>query len=350
MRKETIWRTGLRLGAWAVAAAVVIWLLGPVALPFLLGLALARAVEPAVRLLGGRFRFPRWLAAGCSVAGAYILLIAGSFLLCRVLCRELWGFLRSLPDLAGTMTEPVARLRDRLLLIASRFPDGIGAALEQGVAGFFQSGAGMGQKLYDWLFNTVSHLLTRLPDLALFFLTTVLSSFMLSAKLPSLVALWEKHAPDHWRQRLSRLGGTLKQTLGAWLLAQGKLMLVTFLILTAGFLVLRVDYALLLALGIALLDALPLFGSGIILIPWSLVQFLQGDTFRGAGLLLLYGATALTRTALEPRILGRQIGLDPLLTLVSLYAGYRFLGVWGMILVPIGALVGKQFWDGREKN
>ena len=350
MRKETIWRTGLRLVIWAVLAAVFLWLLGPVLLPFALGLGLARAVEPAVRLLRERFRFPRWLAAGCSVAGTYILLIGGSFLLCRVLCRELWDFLRSLPELAGTMTEPIARLKDRLLLIAGRFPDGIGAALEQGVIGFFQNGAGMGQRIYDWLFNTVSDLLTRLPDLFLFLLTAVLSSFMLSAKLPWIMTLWEAHAHASWRQRLNGLGRTLKLTLGAWLLAQGKLMAVTFLILTAGLLILQVDHALLLAFGIALLDALPVFGSGIILIPWSLIGFLQADTFRGAGLLLLYGAAALTRTALEPRILGRQIGLDPLLTLAALYAGYRFLGVLGMILFPMGALIGKQFWDGREKN
>lgn len=350
MRKETIWRTSLRLAAWAAAAAAGIWLLGPPLLPFLLGLGLARAVEPAVRLLADRFRFPRWLASGCAVAGTYILLIAAGFLLCRVLCRELWGFLRSLPELAGTMTEPLARLEHWLMLLASRFPDGIGAALEQGVAGFFQNGAGMGQKFYDWLFQTVSDLLTRLPDLALFLLTAVLSSFMLSAKLPQLLTLWKKHAPAVWQQRLGGLGKTLKQTLGAWLLAQGRLMIVTFLILTSGLLLLRVDYALLLGLGIALLDALPVFGSGIILIPWSLVQFLQADTFRGVGLLLLYGAAALTRTALEPRILGRQIGLDPLLTLAALYAGYHFLGVLGMILFPMGALIGKQFWDRRERN
>ena len=346
MRKETFWRAGLRLAAGAVILAAAIWLLGPVLLPFLLGLGLARAVEPIVRLL--LRRLPRWLASGCAVAGTYILLITVSFLLCRILFQELWGFLRSLPELAGTMTEPIARLEERLLLIASRFPDGIGAALEQGVAGFFQSGAGMGQKLYDWLFNTVSRLLTQLPDLALFLLTAVLSSFMLSAKLPGLLALWDKHASAAWQQHLRSLSQVLKQTLGAWLLAQGKLITVTFLLLTAGFLILRVEYALLLSLGIALLDALPVFGTGIILIPWSLLQFLQGSTFRGIGLLLLYGTAALTRTALEPRILGRQIGLDPLLTLAALYAGYHFLGVLGMILFPMGALIGKQLWDGKK--
>ena len=127
-------------------------------------------------------------------------------------------------------------------------------------------------------------------------------------------------------------------------------MTVTFLLLTAGLLVLQVDYPLLFGLAIALIDALPVFGSGTVLIPWGLMQFLRGKTFLGVGLLCLYGAAALTRTALEPRMLGKQMGLDPLLTLLALYAGYHFLGVLGMILFPIGALLAKQFWDHMEKK
>lgn len=350
MRISKPWQTGLRLAGWTAAAVLFLWLLGPVLLPFLFGLGLARAVEPAVRFLRERFRLPRWLSAGICVAGAYILLIAACWLLCRVLCREVWGFLQSLPELAGSLTEPARRLENWLLSVSSRFPDGIGAALEEGVAEFFRSGAGLGEKLYDWLFDAVSSLLTKIPDLALFLLTAVLSSFMLSAKLPELAKFWQSRASQGWQHRLTTVGKTLKQTLGAWLLAQLKLMTITALILTAGFLILQVDYALLFGLGIALIDALPVLGSGIILIPWSLVQFVQGNTFLGTGLLLLYGTAALTRTALEPRMLGKQMGLDPLLTLVTIYAGYHFLGVLGMILFPMGALVAKQFWDRWEKN
>lgn len=349
MRKETLWRLGVRLGA-AAAAVIGIWLLGPVLLPFLLGLGAAKAADPAVRLLEQRFGLRRWLASGLAVTGVYILLLTGGFLICKLLFRELWSFLRSLPELAGTLAGPAAHLHRQLMQAAGRFPDGIGAAMEQVVDEFFRSGAGLGQKLYDALFRIVSTLLTRLPDLALFLLTGVLSGFMLSAKLPSLLVMWEAHTPSRWQQRLTELWHTLKQTLGAWLLAQGKLMTVTFLILTAGFLLLRIDYALLFGFVIAVLDALPVLGSGLFLLPWSLLQFLQADTFRGTGLLLLYGAAALIRTALEPRILGRQMGLDPLLTLLTLYAGYRFLGIAGMILFPMGALIGTQFLNRRKRN
>lgn len=321
-------------------AAVGLWLLWPVLLPFLAAWVLARVVEPVVRRLPG----PRWLRAAVCMAGAQVLLFGGCFLLGRSLLRQLWRFCGSLPEMAGALAAPMSRLKERLLLAASRFPDGIGAALEQGVTDFFRGGAGLGQRLYDWAFAAVSALLTRLPELGVFLLTAVLAGFFLSARLPELEALWREKAPEP----LPHLGRVWKSTLGVWLAAQGKLLAITFLLLTAGFLILRVDYALLFGLGIALLDALPAVGTGLLLIPWSLLRFLQGDTVQGVGLLLLYGITALTRASLEPRLLGRQVGLDPLVTLLALYTGYRIGGVGGMILLPLAALMGKQLWDGRH--
>lgn len=79
-------------------------------------------------------------------------------------------------------------------------------------------------------------------------------------------------------------------------------------------------------------------------------MFLQGQTGTGVGLVCIYGAAALLRTALEPRLLGKQIGLDPLLTLLAIYAGYRFLGLAGMIVFPIGAILGKQYWNYMERK
>ena len=118
-----------------------------------------------------------------------------------------------------------------------------------------------------------------------------------------------------------------------------------FVLLTLGLWVLGVDFPLLFGALIALVDALPVFGSGTVLLPWALVALLQADKVRGIGLLLLYAALTLTRAALEPRVVGRQMGLHPLLTLMAFYLGYRLMGVAGMILLPIGAMVSKQLVD-----
>ena len=91
-----------------------------------------------------------------------------------------------------------------------------------------------------------------------------------------------------------------------------------------------------------MVDALPVFGVGTIMVPWGALTLLRGDTFTGLGLLAVYGAASLTRTFLEPRFLGRQIGLSPLLTLVCLYAGFRLYGILGMILLPVAVILCKQ--------
>lgn len=93
------------------------------------------------------------------------------------------------------------------------------------------------------------------------------------------------------------------------------------------------------------MDALPVFGAGTILIPWGVISFLRGVPSLGIGLLALYALCAVGRAFLEPRFLGKQIGLDPLLTLVALYAGFRFFGILGMILLPVAIILLKQLYE-----
>ena len=110
---------------------------------------------------------------------------------------------------------------------------------------------------------------------------------------------------------------------------------ISSVIILTGFLILRIDYALILALGIAIFDALPFFGSGAILIPWAIVGFLSGKTSLGVGLLIIYLSVLLMRQMIEPKVVGSSIGMHPLLTLISMYAGYRIFSIGGLILGPL---------------
>ena len=107
--------------------------------------------------------------------------------------------------------------------------------------------------------------------------------------------------------------------------------------------ILRIPDALLWASGICLVDAFPILGTGTVLLPWSLLCFLQADTARAIGLISTYVAVTLTRSLLEPKFLGRHLGLDPLVTLLALYAGFRLWGIGGMILAPLLTGVALQF-------
>ena len=93
---------------------------------------------------------------------------------------------------------------------------------------------------------------------------------------------------------------------------------------------------------------MPVLGTGTILLPWSLILFLQGDNARSIGLLGLYAVISLTRSALEPKLVGKELGLDPLVTLFSLYTGYKLWGIGGMILSPLMAVTAIQLVSGKR--
>jgi predicted PurR-regulated permease PerM len=127
-----------------------------------------------------------------------------------------------------------------------------------------------------------------------------------------------------------------------WLFAQLRLVGVTLVILMMGLLILRIRYGMLWSLAIALVDMIPVLGTGTVLVPWSTICYLQGDKARAVGLLGTYALISLTRSVLEPKLLGSQMGLDPLVTLISLYSGYRLWGFGGMILAPVLAVAAVQ--------
>jgi predicted PurR-regulated permease PerM len=124
--------------------------------------------------------------------------------------------------------------------------------------------------------------------------------------------------------------------------AYGILLLLTFALLLIGFWILGVEYAFLLAFLIALADLLPVIGVGTILIPWGIIMLIQKEFYLGFGLLILFLAISLIRQVAEPKVLGKSLGLHPLLALFATYVGFTLFGLLGMILAPIVALLGKR--------
>ena len=138
----------------------------------------------------------------------------------------------------------------------------------------------------------------------------------------------------------------LRRTFWKWLGAEGVLCGVTFLLLLLGFLYLKQDYGFLLAVLIALVDALPVLGAGLFLVPWALGHLLLGSVPRGVALLALYAVILLVRSILEPKLMAAQAGLPPLSALLAMYVGYSFFGVGGMLLLPIVLLFCRQLSAG----
>lgn len=334
---------------WGVAILLLLKYLLPLTFPVLLGLCISAALSPLIRWLQQRMELRYNTAAAVCVSGVLLTLILGFFLLSRFLISELADVYQSLPNLVASLTdyaEGFSRWAERL---AEDLPVGAGDALRDWSNNVLSSGGTLATKLYDGVFSLASGFLARLPDNLLFLLTLLLSAYFGAAELPRLRALLREHlSKSRWQQMIG-LGQSIKAVLGNWFRAQIKLMGITFLILFTGFLLLRVHFPLFFALGVALLDALPLFGTGTVLLPWGLLSMISGDFRLGIGLMALYGVAALCRNILEPKFLGAQMGVSPLLTLLAIYVGYRFSGVMGMILLPILVMLGAEVLEARKR-
>ena len=176
-------------------------------------------------------------------------------------------------------------------------------------------------------------------------MTTVLAVYFTSLSYPSILAFLKRQLPPAWQGRCREAAHCFRSTILKWLRAELLLILATFGILLAGFVWMRLDYALLAAVFTALVDALPVLGTGTVLFPWALGCFLMGSTERGLSLLVLYAVGLIVHTLLEPRLLAGQADLPPITALLAMYVGFRFMGVGGMILLPIVLLLLKQFQD-----
>lgn len=317
-------------------------LLMPLFSPFFLGLGLALAAEPMVHFLNKQLHIPRGVSTGIAVSMTFCLLAAVAFILCAFALREMRSLSGMLPDLENAARSGITLTRDWLLGLSDRLPISIRPLVQDNVLALFSDGSTFVGKTLGYLLGVLGDLLGSIPDSALSLGTAVLSGYMLSAKLPKIRQKLRQRIPAEKLAKLHSLLARLRQTIGGWLKAQCKLMGVTFVIVVLGLILLRVTYAPVWALGICLVDALPVLGTGTILLPWSLVRLLQGDGARALGLLGIYVTVTLVRSVLEPKLLGHHLGLDPLMTLVAMYAGFRLWGVGGLILSPLLAVTALQ--------
>ena len=317
-------------GGILAAALLSMRYLLPLALPFLVGLAVAWIAEPLARFLSRRAKFPRTLATGAAIGGGDLLLLGLVYLLGRLALQEMDHLASGLPGMVEGLDQAAGRVQ---------------GGLEESITQLFSNGSALAEGAVSRVLGAASQIIVTLPDTFVFLGTAVVSSFMISAQLPRLRPFLLGKLPPAWSQRILPVLQNLRVNLGGWFRAQCKLMGLTFLLLTIGFLILRVEFPLLLGALIALVDALPMLGTGTILVPWGLLVLLQGQTALGLGLIALYGVTALTRSILEPRMVGHQLGLNPLLTLVALYMGYRLWGILGMILAPVLTITVLEIWS-----
>ena len=314
----------------------------PLALPFLIGWAVAFLVRPIARKIGEGLHLPtkpiRVFFALLFTVGVLSLL---GFFLFRVLSEAI----RLTRDLATS--DAFSRLLVSLFApLEKLFPDGALGGFEEGAKDALTS-------LLSTLAQSVAALFGKvagaIPELLLFLLISVISSVYFSIDLENINQKTLKILPRRVGEWLVRFKDGFLKTAIRYLYSYLILGLITFSIMTLAFVLFGVEYALALALLVALLDALPVIGVGTVLVPWGVVRLLLGDTRLGVSLLILFVFNAILRQFIEPKIIGDSLGISPILSLVLLYVSYRVFGLFGVVLIPLFTVILRVLTDSKGK-
>lgn len=330
----------IRMLYWGLLLLSLFWgvkLLLPVLLPFILAYGLALALERPIGALSAGMRLPRGLAALLCVLLAAVF--TGGVLL--LLGAGIAAGLRSLSGAAAHFLSegllPAASCCfEHLEHLAARIAPSAGTAVESGtedLMGLLTDGA---IHLSGGLLTALGTGLAALPSLLMKVFITLIAAVFMAGDFPRIRRFLEHLLPEGAGPFLQEaecfFGRTAPRCAGAYFL----LFCLTFSELAAGFWLLHIPRTLASALLIALLDILPILGTGTVLLPWAVWAFWQGQGGLGAGLLLLYGGITLIRQFLEPRLLGKQIQIHPVLTFLGMLVGLRFFGFLGIFLLPLG--------------
>ncbi len=329
----TICAFGLAALAFLVFRYVLVLLL-PFLLAFLLAYLLRRPAESLAKKMKISKRFCRTLFSLFSL----LVLLGGSCFLVYAVIGEAWRFVSGLSE-SGQLQE--------MLTAVLRFPHGffgsgeIAAEWEEKLSSAISAAA---SSLLSGAVSSMTAVAAAVPRILLFLLVAVVSVLYISWDLDRVVAVIKRLLPASVREHTTAFKNGFLKTVLLYLRSYGILMLMTFVLILVGLLILRAEYAVLLAALIALLDVLPVIGVGTVLVPWSVLSFLMGSTARGIGLLVLLALHEIMRQIAEPRILGKSLGVHPVVTLMLLYGGYSLFGFGGLILVPaIGVLISALF-------
>ena len=306
-------------------------------MPFVVGWILALLANPLVRFLERRVKLVRRHGSMLIIIAALAIVIGLFYGAGLLVYREMGSFLADAPEIYQSVIAEIGDALQNGRKLAEYFPQN----LQPPLLAFSDNMDGLFGKLVsraaEPTVQIAGHVAKSIPNLLVNMVIIILSSYLFLADRESIMRWLKEHLPAFVFRYIEYMKRDAKGLIGGYFLAQFRIMCVVALILAAGFLVLGVRYGVLLAFLTAILDFLPIFGTGTVLFPWAVVKLFAGEYAYATGLILLYILTQVVRQIIQPKIVGESMGLPPLMTLFLLYLGFKLRGLTGMILaVPVG--------------
>jgi sporulation integral membrane protein YtvI len=297
--------------------------------PFVVAFVLSLLIEPIVKL----FQKLK-LGRGFSVFLSIILFVGGLiaisiFSVTRIVL-ELIKLYERLPNYYEEVYNFIASFIQQITDLYMQLPPQILSITQDVLKTVFAKLTALLSSTTTFLINIV----TTLPTTLVFFLITLIATFFMTKDKYMIKDFVFRQLPPSWGSKLTSLKNDLFLALFKFLKAECIILSITFTESFIGLSIIGIDYAFTLALIIAIFDILPVLGTGGIYVPWAIVNLIRGNYVLGISLLFLYGFITVVRYMIEPKIVGSQLGIHPVVTLMSMFAGLKLIGAAGLILGP----------------
>lgn len=346
-KEEKKLRFIINIAYFAVIAAIafifmkyaLLWLM-----PFIIGFILAALTQPGARRLNKRTGLNIRACGTVSVLFVFILIVIICFIFATRIADGLSGFTRIIPDLAAQLASGLTALSARLSVLLKKTPGLSALNIDTSLSGISMQILKL-TSLSDGTGNIIKSFVTSMPSMMLNIIVTVISACFISADYPQVTGFIIRQLPGRYRKTAVGLKAFFLNTVAKLIRAYLTLMFITFCELSAGLLLLRIPHAVAAAALIAVVDILPVLGTGTVMIPWAVIELIMGNFYKALGLAIVYAIITVVRNILEPKIVGNHLGLHPLVTLLALVVGLKAMGFAGMILFPVIIILLKHLRD-----
>lgn len=317
-------------------------------MPFLISFIFYLLIEPVIKKLMVKFSFKR------KTSSLIILVIAISlavlFLVWGIvtIITESSNLLSHLNEYVKVIQDFIVRKTESIDLKNLQLPDEIIGILNQSGQDIVSKGS---EIVRNFLTNLLNRL-TSIPSICFCTVITIMSLYFFATDKIYMLDQLEHHLPKKWVRGIAKHISGIAKSLGGYLKAQLTLIVISFIISLIGlyiykFIGLDVKYPFLAAVGIGFIDALPILGSGTVMIPWAIIAACKGNIKLGIAILCLWLVMTIIRQIIEPKIVSGKLGVHPIFTLIAMYTGFKFIGLTGLFIGPIVLIILKNIFESR---
>lgn len=332
-----------------VLVLIVVYLifkLGIFLFPFTLALFFSIMTQPFSRFLEKKLKFSQKIATIVSIVLFLVIFLGFISLSALRLSGEIYKLSINLNKYSKEAQSLWNTAIDKIYSLLGYFPEGFDEQVKNSINGFIRMGT---SKLGSFI-NSLINFITSIPTIILYICITILSTFFISLDKNKIMAFLEQQFPESWIKKVYNIKREMFNVLGSYIRAQIILMTICFFELLISFNILsflkfNLQYPLIFSIVICIIDALPILGAGAVLLPWSLMSFVTGDINLGLALIVIYFLVLSVRQMLEPKLISQNLGVHPLVTLISMYSGFKFFGVIGFLIGPVVMIILKNVFS-----